>query len=116
LPLNNEISRSLESPPSSTATLPKSAADPARRMTDVRVSRLMPALRRCALRCAAKCHASLAPRAARAGSRLHIGGACGAVIDDEIGVLVGHRGIADAKSLEARRFDQARRMISPADW
>ena len=35
-----------------------------------------------------------------------------AVVDDEIGVLGGHRGIAEAESLEARGFDQARRVIS----
>ena len=44
--------------------------------------------------------------------RLDVGGAGGAVVDDEIGVLLGHRRIADAKAFEPRRFDQPRRMLA----
>src|SRR3984957_14231557 len=44
--------------------------------------------------------------------RLDIGRKRAPVIDDEIRVLQGYRGIADAKALEAGAFDQTRRMIA----
>ena len=41
----------------------------------------------------------------------HIRGCRRPVIDDEIGVLLRHRRLADAKALEIRALDQARRVI-----
>src|SRR5258708_7140506 len=43
--------------------------------------------------------------------RLHIGGARGTVVDDEVRVFQGYRGIADAKTLESCAFDQLRRVM-----
>src|ERR1700731_1599766 len=43
---------------------------------------------------------------------LHIGRKRAPVVDDEVRVLLRHRGIADAKALEAGAFDQARRVIA----
>src|ERR1700676_5213097 len=43
---------------------------------------------------------------------LYICGEGGAVVNDEVRVLLGHRGVPDAKALEAGAFDQARRVIS----
>jgi hypothetical protein len=44
--------------------------------------------------------------------RLDVGGARRAVIDDEIGVLLRDRRVADAKSLQARALDEPRRVIA----
>src|SRR6185437_23080 len=43
---------------------------------------------------------------------LDVGGARRAVIDDEVGMLRRHRGIADAQSLQARGLDEARSVIA----
>src|ERR1700722_11420935 len=43
---------------------------------------------------------------------LDIGRQRAAMVDDEVRVLVGYRGIADAKALEAGAFDQARRVVA----
>src|SRR5258708_21279831 len=42
--------------------------------------------------------------------RLHIGRKRAPMVDNEVCVLLGHRGIADAKTLETGAFDQLRRV------
>src|SRR5450755_4107893 len=44
--------------------------------------------------------------------RFNVGGAGGAMIDDEIRVLFGHGCSADPKALQARTFDQACGMVA----
>src|SRR5580698_6301997 len=110
LPLSSEISRSLESPPSITAVLPKSLADEARRLA-ASLSKLMPDPPR-------SCRFSDDPHFrvqfnARLGrdrplhmqdQRFDVRRPRLAMIDDEIGVLLGHRRIADAKALQTGAF------------
>ncbi len=47
---------------------------------------------------------------------LDVGGAGLAVIDDEIGMLLGHRGAADAIALKSRAFRSDAPHDRPADW
>src|SRR5258708_855240 len=117
-PLKSEISRSLESPPKSTAVLPKSLAEAARRMA-LSLSRLMPVLPG-SRRFSDDAHFGVECNAALCGDGLlhvqnhclDVGGTRRPMIDDEIGVLLRHRGIADAKSFQARGLDQPRGVIA----
>src|SRR5258708_35763000 len=112
LPLKSEISRSLESPPKSTAVLPKSCAEAARRMAQS-LSKVMPVLP-AACRFSDDAHFGVEFNAMDRGNGfLHVQDQCfdvraarGPMIDEEICVLLLHRRIAVAKSFQAHRLDQ----------
>ena len=104
---------SVESPPKSTATRPKSCSPARAARCDQALSRRhagSPTMRTSVV---SSIQLDRGDRALHVqDQRLDVGGACSAMIDDEIRVLIGYRCIADAKSLQARAFDQVRRMIA----
>src|SRR5260370_14807170 len=112
LPLKSEISRSLESPPKSTAVLPKSCAEAARRMA-LSLSKLMPVLPG-SCRFSDDAHFGVECNAALCGDgllhvqnhRLDAGGTRSPVIVDEIGVLRRHRVIPAATPFQPLGRDQ----------
>ena len=119
---SSEISRSLESPPSSTATRPNSrrlaaraASCAHRRAASWRPRRISAprSRRRCALRARARRRARAATVACTCRISCSRSLARGmAVVDDEVGVLLRHRRIADAIALEPGGLDQARGVIA----